>query len=76
MKRPIFFIMLLASAECNAATGNASDGELFAVIAILVVMLPIATVYIVDFLKSRIKDLRERKQLEKHLMDHNGENGI
>lgn len=72
MKKLFFLFVILASGQCFAATGSASDGELALVTIIAILLLPLLVVYLFHLLKHRISDFRTRRLLEKHSMDHNG----
>ena len=73
MKKFFLFVAILASIKCYAATGSASDGELAVLIVIAVLVLPVASVYFIRFLKHTIRDMHTRRMLENHGIDHNGE---
>lgn len=73
MTKIFLYMSIMAFGFCYGATGSASDGELalFAVIAIL--LLPVAAIYFIHFLKITIHDFRTRRLLKKHMMENNGE---
>jgi hypothetical protein len=73
MKKFFLFAVVLATIRCYAATGSASDGELAVLIVIAILLLPVASVYIIRFLKQTIRDMHTRRMLENHRVDHNGE---
>ena len=73
MNKCYLFIAIIASNICYAGSGSASDGELALVIIIAILVLPVAALYFIRFLKHRISDFIIRKMLEKHSVDHNGE---
>jgi hypothetical protein len=75
MNKFFLFVAILASNKCYSATGNASDGELALLSVIVILMLPIAAVYFINYLKSRINNSRTRKVLKKNMIEHNGEIG-
>ena len=68
MKQFLLLTGILVYCTCNAATGNASDGELALLSVIAILILPLATVYFIDFLKTRIRDMRTRRMFRKHLI--------
>lgn len=67
MKQLVLLTCILVSITCNAATGNASDGELALLSVILILILPLVTVYLIDFLKRYIGELKTRRMLRKHI---------
>jgi hypothetical protein len=71
MKKFFLFMGILAFNRCYAATGSASDGELAFLSVILLLVLPVATIYFFDFLKSRINDIRTRRMHKKNMTVHN-----
>jgi len=73
MKKFILFSVIFASIECQAATGNASDGELALLSIILLLLLPIATIHFIGFVKNRIHDIQARRMGRKNMIQHNGE---
>jgi hypothetical protein len=73
MKKFILFLFLVASGQCYAATGNASDGELALIAIITILFLPVAALYFIKFMKSRIHDIRTSRMLRKHLAEDNGD---
>lgn len=72
MKKFFLFSVIFASIECQAATGNASDGELALLSLILLLILPVATVHFIGFLKKRIHDAHARRMVRKNMIQHNG----
>jgi len=75
MNKFLLFLLIIASDICFAATGNASDGELALFSVIVILMLPVATFYFINFLKNKINKSRTRRILKKNLIEHNGEIG-
>jgi hypothetical protein len=73
MKKFFLFIILVASGQCYAATGNASDGELALIAIITLLFLPVAAIYFIHFLKNSIHDFRDKRMFRKHLAEHNGD---
>lgn len=67
MNKFFLFVAITASAQCQAATGSARDGELAFLIVITILLMPVAVVYLIHFLKDRISDIK------KHAIDHKGE---
>jgi hypothetical protein len=70
MKKVFLFLVVIASGKCFAATGSASDGELALLSIIMMLMLPLAAVYFTHFVKSRIKDFKAKRMLNKHIIQH------
>jgi len=66
MNKAITLFFILALNECNAATGNASDGELLAISAIVLMILILGVGYFIDFMKSKIKEFRIRRWNKKN----------
>jgi len=73
MKKFLSCLFILSLNDCYAGTGNASDGILFVLSVILIILLLLATGYLIDFLKIRIKDARIRRRLKRNMKDHEGE---
>jgi hypothetical protein len=73
MKKLFFYLAFLASGNCFAATGNASDGELAILSVITLLMLPLAIVYFIHFLRNRIDDFRIKRMISRQGTGHNGE---
>jgi hypothetical protein len=73
MKKLLLFPLIIASGLCNAATGNASDGDLALISIIALLLLPVAAAYLFHFFKIRIHDIRTKRIFRKHLVEHNGE---
>lgn len=73
MNKFLLFVVILASIKCYAATGSASDGDIAFIIVIAILVMPVAAIYFIRFLKNRISDINTRKMLNKHTIDHNGE---
>jgi hypothetical protein len=70
MKKLFFILCIFAFSNCFAATGNASDGELFSLLIITILLLPVATNYLIGFIRKRFHEFNERHK--KNLLNHNG----
>ena len=70
MKKLFLILFISAFSNCYAATGNASDGELFSLLIIAIVMLPVATNYLIGFIRKRFSEFKERHK--KDMLDHTG----
>jgi len=57
----------------KAATGNASDGELLALTALLFILVIIAFGYFIDFMKQKIISFRNNQKLKKNTTDRKTE---
>lgn len=66
MKKILSYIAVLYFNDCVAATGNASDGELFALSTILLVILIIAFGYFIDFMQKKISCYRASRKIKKN----------
>jgi hypothetical protein len=73
MKKFLSGLFILSLNDCYAGTGGASDGILFVLAIIVIILLLLATGYLIDFLKIRIKDARTRRWLKRNMKDHEGE---
>lgn len=73
MKKLFLYLAIVASGNCHAATGSASDGDLAFILVIAMLVMPVAVIYFIRFLKHRINDIHTRRMLKKHALDHNGE---
>ena len=69
--RTILFILLIS--DCKAATGNASDGPIMAIVVIGLILLIVGTGYFIDLMKNKLKEFRKRKLIKKNNIDQDGE---
>jgi hypothetical protein len=65
MKNILILLFITAALDCSAATGSASDAEIFVGIIIGVVLLIAASGYLIDMMKQKIKEARIRKMKSK-----------
>ena len=56
MTRYFLLLTMIIGNACYAGTGNARDGDLFIFSLVVILILPLAISYFVDFIKNRIKD--------------------
>lgn len=73
MKKLLLCLFVLSLNNCYAGTGGASDGILFVLSIMMIMVLLLATGYLIDFLKARIKDAMTRRRLKKNMKEHEGE---
>jgi len=73
MNKVITFLFIFFISECKAATGNANDGQLLAIVVIGLMLLIVGTGYFIDFMKRKIKDFRTTRLIKKNNIDHDGE---
>ena len=73
MNKIITVLFILLINDCKAATGNASDGPLLAIIVIGLLLLIIGIGYFIDLMKSKLKEFRTRRLINKNNIDQNGE---
>lgn len=73
MKKIITVLFIILISDCKAATGNASDGPLFAVVVIGLMLLIVGTGYFIDFMKSKLKEFRKKRLIKRNNFDHDGE---
>lgn len=71
MNKIITFLLVLLFCVCQAATGNANDGQLFAAVIISLVVLILGIGYFIDFTRKKIKEIRTRKLICKKTADEN-----
>jgi hypothetical protein len=69
MKMFLSCLFILTLSDCYAGTGFASDGILFVLSVLSILILLLATGYLIDFLKVRIKEARLRKCLNEDMKD-------
>jgi hypothetical protein len=68
----LFFFLMY---NCYSATGNASDGELGALVILAIIALIVATGYFIDFLKRIIKNGTIKRLAQRRKTDEDGELG-
>jgi hypothetical protein len=73
MKKIMTVLLVLLISDCNAATGNASDGPLFAVVVIGLMLLIVGTGYFIDFMKNQLKEFRRKRLLKRNNFDQDSE---
>jgi hypothetical protein len=73
MNKVITFLFIILFNECNAATGNASDGQLLAIVILSFIILILGIGYFIDFMKKKIKEFRTRRLLRKNTADQDDE---
>jgi hypothetical protein len=73
MKNIITVLFILLISDCRAATGNASDGPLFVIVVIGLMMLIVGTGYFIDFMKNKLKEFRKRRLIKRNNFDQDGE---
>jgi len=70
MNKLITVLFILLISDCNAATGNASDGQLLAIVVIGLILLIVGTGYFIDLMKSKLKEFRKRRLSKRNNFDH------
>ena len=73
MKKLLTCAFFLAIGNCYAGTGFASDGYLFVLSILMVMLLFLGTGYFIDFLKARRRDARRKRFFKQHIKDHDTE---
>lgn len=73
MKNFITVLFILLISDCKAATGNASDGPLFAVAIIALMLLIVGTGYFIDMMKNKLKEFRKKKLIKRNNLDQDNE---
>jgi cytochrome c biogenesis protein CcdA len=73
MKKVFTFLFTILFSVCDAATGNASDGQLFAIVIISLIILILGFGYFIDFMKNKIKEIRTRRLIRKNTADQDEE---
>lgn len=73
MKNIITVLFILLISDCRAATGNASDGPIFAIVIIALMLLIAGTGYFIDFMKNKLKEFRKRRLIKRNNFDQDGE---
>lgn len=67
----ILFILLISN--CKAATGSARDGQLMAIAVIGLLLLIVGTGYFIDLMKSKLKEFRKKRLINKNNIDQDSE---
>ena len=75
MKKILSFLFSLIIGNCYSATGNASDGEIGALVILAIIALIVATGYFIDFLKGIIKNGTIKRVFHKRKTDEDRELG-
>ena len=73
MNKIITVLFILLISDCKAATGNASDGPLFVVVVIGLMLLIVGTGYFIDLMKCKIKEFRKKRLIKRNYFDHDDE---
>jgi len=73
MNKLITLIFILLISDCKAATGNANDGPLLAIVVIGLILLILGTGYFIDLTKSKLKEFRTKRLIKKNNIDQDGE---
>ena len=73
MKKIMTVLFVLLISDCIAATGNASDGPIVAIVVIGLILLIVGTGYFLDFMKSKLKEFRKRRLIKRDNSDQGGE---
>ncbi|MFA5973271.1 MAG: hypothetical protein WC780_13050 [Lentimicrobiaceae bacterium] len=73
MNKLITVLFILLISDCNAATGNASDGQLLAIVVIGLILLIVGTGYFIDLMKSKLKEFRKRRLIKRNNFDKDSE---
>ncbi|MFZ4772286.1 MAG: hypothetical protein ACOYLO_19025 [Ferruginibacter sp.] len=73
MNKLITFIFILLISDCKAATGNANDGPLLAIVVIGLILLILGTGYFIDLTKSKLKEFRTKRLIKKNTIDQDSE---
>jgi|APIni6443716594_1056825.scaffolds.fasta_scaffold790971_1 hypothetical protein len=61
MKKILSVLFILSISNCYSATGNASDGELFALSVLVIILVILGIGYFIDNLKRFIKTARTKR---------------
>jgi hypothetical protein len=73
MKKIMTVLLVLLISDCIAATGNASDGPIVAIVVIGLILLIVGTGYFIDFMKNKLKEFRKKRLIKRNNFDHDGE---
>jgi hypothetical protein len=71
MKKTLSILFMLSTGNSYCATGNASDGELLAVLVLAFIALILGTGYFIDYLKRVIRTAITKKWFLKKKSDKN-----
>ena len=66
-------LLVLTAGVCNAATGNASDGSIAAIVIIALIMLIAGTGYFIDLMKRKLKEFRAKRLSKRNSVDNESE---
>lgn len=66
MKKAFPALLFLVVNQCFGATGSASDGELLILLIVLLLLMPLAVKYLIDFVKVIIHDCITGRRIRKH----------
>jgi hypothetical protein len=70
MNKVVTFVLVLFSSLCKAATGNASDGQLFVVVIISLMVLLLGIGYFIDFMINKIKGFMSKRVMRNTTVEH------
>jgi len=73
MNKIITVLFILLISDCKAATGNASDGPIMAIVVIALIILIVGTGYFIDLMKSKLTEFRKRRRINRNNLDQDGE---
>jgi len=73
MNKIVTIICVLLIYDCKAATGNASDGPLFAVVIIGLILLVAGIGHFIDLMKNKLKEYKSRRLIKRNNSDHDGD---
>jgi len=73
MNKIITLVFTLLFGVCNAATGNASDGQLLVILIISLMILILGIGYFIDFMKNKIKEFRTKRFMRNNIVDQDQE---
>ena len=73
MNKIITVLFILLIGDCKAATGNASDGPLLAIVVIGLILLIVGTGYFIDLMMSKLKEFMKRRLIKRNNSDQDGE---
>jgi len=73
MNKIITVLFILLISDCKAATGNASDGPILAIVVIGLILLIVGTGYFIDLMKSKLKEFRKKRLIKRNDLDQDGE---
>lgn len=73
MKKFLSCLFILSLNDCYAGTGGASDGIVFVLAVLVILLLLLAAGYFIDFLKVSIKDAMTRRWFKRNVKDHEEE---